>query len=116
MGPIHAGRAIKRALPRSALVVTVEYEKFGNNSPILLYWADRRGWSFDFGSITPEVIALLKNEHGARYFVTTLWHGLSVTRPEVADYLRTRRQVPLNAAPENTVVFDLLSEATPESR
>lgn len=109
MVPIHAGRAIDGALPQTALVVTVEYEQYGNNSPILLYWAHRRGWSFDFTSITPHVIDRLNKQYGARYFATTMWHRLSAARPDVADYLKTRKQVRLDGAPANTVVFDLTS-------
>jgi 4-amino-4-deoxy-L-arabinose transferase-like glycosyltransferase len=109
--PIDAGRAIKHAVAPSELIVTVEYEQYGNNSPILLYWSHRRGWSFDFTSITPHVIELLQKEFGARYFATTLWHRLSAARPDVAEYLKSRRQVPLNGAPPNTVVFDLSADA-----
>jgi hypothetical protein len=80
MVPIEAGRAIEQVVPPSSLLVTVEYEEYGNNSPILLYWAHRRGWSFDKTSITPQVIELLRGTYGARYFVTTIWPSLSAGR------------------------------------
>ena len=107
MVPIDAGRAIQGVVDPSALMVTVEYEEYGNNSPILLYWAHRRGWSFDKGSITPQVIDLLRKDFGARYFVTTIWGAVSKDHPEVVEYLQTRKQVPLRGAPRDTMLFDL---------
>ena len=116
MVPIEAGRAIQGAVDPSALVVTVEYEEYGNNSPILLYWAHRRGWSFDKGSITPQVIDLLRRSYGARYFATTIWPGLSAAHPDVAQYLRTRAQIPLSGAPRDTALFDLTAESGAASK
>ena len=110
--PIRTGRSIESVVEPSALLVTVEYEQYGNNSPILLYWAHRRGWSFDFKSITPNVIELLRRDYGAKYFVTTRWGALSTAQPEIVKYLRTRREVRLPGNPRDTVLFDL---ATPAS-
>ena len=107
MTPIEAGRAIKHAVDPSALIVTVEYDEYGNNSPILLYWAHRRGWSFDKAAITPQVIELLRKDFGARYFATTIWPSMSAAHPDVAEYLRSRRQVTLQGAPRDTALFDL---------
>jgi hypothetical protein len=107
MVPIEAGRSIQAVTDPSALIVTVEYEQYSNNSPIQLYWAHRRGWSFDPKSITPQVLELLKKQFGARYFVTTIWRHLSTARPDVAAYLQSRRQVALPGAPRDTVMFDL---------
>jgi len=87
--------------------VTVEYEEYGNNSPILLYWAHRRGWSFDKTSITPQVMELLRKDFGARYFATTIWPVLEGTRPDVVEYLRTKKQVTMPGAPRDTRVFEL---------
>ncbi len=103
LAPIEAGRAIDRAVEPSALLVTVEYEEYGNNSPILLYWSHRRGWSFDKGSITPQVVEMLRRDFGARYFVTTIWPSLSAAHPELIRYLRTKAQVPLPGAPRDTL-------------
>ena len=94
-------------MPPDALIVTVEYEKFGNNSPILLYWSHRRGWSFDFESITPHVIERLRTRFGARYFATTLWPQLAATQPVLADYLRSHKEIPLPGAPAGTALFAL---------
>ena len=87
---------------------------FGNNSPILLYWAHRRGWSFDLGSISPHVIDLLRKRFGATYFATTIWPRLAAAHPDVAEYLRARRQVPVPNAPPNTMLFDLTTDADPD--
>ena len=111
MIPIEAGAAMQRVVEPSALVVTVEYQDYGNNSAILLYWAHRRGWSFDVHSITPQVIDLLKNRFGARYFVTTAWGSVSSADPEVVRYLRTRREVAMPGAPRDTRLFDLRADA-----
>ena len=110
MAPIEAGRAIERAVPPNALLVTVEYEEYGNNSAILLYWSHRRGWSFDRTSITPQVLDLLRKNFGARYFVTTLWRRLSAERPDIAQYLETRGRMALPGAPADTALFDLASQ------
>ena len=107
MIPLDAGRAIQRVVEPTALLVTVEYEEYGNNSPILLYWAHRRGWSFDKTSITPQVLELLRKDFRGRYFVTTIWPVLQAARPDVVEYLRTRKQIPLPGAPRDTVLFDL---------
>jgi 4-amino-4-deoxy-L-arabinose transferase-like glycosyltransferase len=113
MTPIDAGRAIQQVVDPSALLVTVEYEQYGNNSPILLYWAHRRGWSFDKASITPQVVDLLQREYGADYFVTTVWPAVSAAQPDLVTYLRSRRQVAVPGAPRDTVLFDLRAAAGP---
>ena len=112
MIPIEAGRVIEGAVDPAALVVTVEYQEYGNNSPILLYWSHRRGWSFDKTSITPEVIDLLRRSYGARYFASTMWPALSAARPDVVQYLQTRARVALPGAPRDTVLFDLNRDAS----
>jgi len=109
--PAAAGRSLQRMVEPSALLVTVEYEEYGNNSPILFYWAHRRGWSFDKTSITPQVIELLRRDFGARYFVTTMAPVLEGTRPDVMEYLKKKRRVPLPDAPRDTVLYDLTEPA-----
>ena len=49
-----AGAAIDARTPKDALLATVEYERYGSNSPMLLYFAHRKGWSFDQVSISPQ--------------------------------------------------------------
>ena len=73
LAPIQAGAVMQNIVSPPSLVVTVEYELHGNNSPILLYWMHRRGWTFDLESISPHVIDLLRKRFGATYFVTTIW-------------------------------------------
>lgn len=104
---IAAGVAINRVVDPHALVIVVEYPQFGNNSPILLYRAHRRGWSFDLRSISPHVIERLKTHFGADYFATTMWSDLETAQPELASYLRSQTQIPLADAPGNTVLFEL---------
>jgi 4-amino-4-deoxy-L-arabinose transferase-like glycosyltransferase len=104
---IQKSQAIGSVVEPDALIVTVEYEQFGNNSPILLYWAHRRGWSFDLAAITPHVIELLRKDYGAKYFASTVWSAVSKTHPDVEAYLRTHAQVALPGSPRDTVLFDL---------
>ena len=63
------GRAV-RELTQVAPVITVDYFEGGANSPMMLYYAHRTGWSFDVHSISVEVIEHLVRTRGARYFVT----------------------------------------------
>jgi hypothetical protein len=110
---IQAGQALEHVVEPDALVVTVEYGEFGNNSAILLYWAHRRGWSFDQISITPHVVELLRKDYRARYFATTQWTDLSRVHPDLVAYLRTKRQVPVPGNPRDTVLFDLNADGAP---
>ena len=48
---IAAGAAIDAAVEPDAMLIVVQYDQRGTNSPELLYRADRRGWSFDRESI-----------------------------------------------------------------
>jgi hypothetical protein len=87
-------------------VIVVEYEQ-GTNSPVLLYMMRRRGWSFDMQTISPHVIEHLKRE-GATYFATTTFLLLENRRPDVAEYLRMTREIPLgDRAPEEIKLFEL---------
>ncbi len=113
LATIQKGQAIGQVSAPDDLFVTVEYEEFGNNSPILLYWAHRRGWSFDLAAITPHVIELLKKDYGARFFTTTVWPAVMKNHPDVVAYLRTRKEISLPGNPRDTVVFDLAESATP---
>lgn len=107
MGPIAVGHALRGAVPADQLLVTVEYQQYGINSPILLYHAQRRGWSFDMRSISPHVIERLRSRFGARFFVTTLWPQLERQQPEVAEYLRQKPRVDLGTMPRSTALFRL---------
>ena len=103
---MRAGEIIAAATPPDALIAVIEYERFGNNSPTLLYYADRRGWSLDLDSVTDHGLVQLRR-NGARFFATTLWPQLQARRPEVADFLRAHGPLPLEGAPPGTAVFRL---------
>jgi hypothetical protein len=92
------GQRLQSLTPPGALLVTVEYEQFGGNSPVVLYHARRRGWSFDSTSITPDVIKRLQTRHGAKYFVTLIWSDIVRRRPDVAAYLQTQENIPIDAS------------------
>jgi 4-amino-4-deoxy-L-arabinose transferase-like glycosyltransferase len=112
LGTISIGQTIERVTEPDALIVTVEYEQFGNNSAILLYWAHRRGWSFDLAAITPHVIELLRKDYGARYFVSTVWPAVERDHPDVVAYLSTKKRVELPGTPASTAMWDLETPAS----
>lgn len=105
--PITAGAAINGVVEGDALLVVVEYREYGNNSPILLYRTNRRGWSFDVRSISPHVIERLETHYGATYFATTIWPTLAAERPDVADYLGAQARIPLEGVPPDVALFKL---------
>jgi len=84
----------------------VEYDRYGGNSPILLYHARRHGWSFDAESITPEVVRRLHAQYGAQFFVTLIWSVLEQQRPELARFLATQERLEL-AGPADAAAFAL---------
>jgi hypothetical protein len=75
-------------------------------SPILLYFTHLKGWSFDVGDLTPQVVDNLRRL-GARYFITTQWSHFKDARPEAASYLERYRTVNIPGVPGDTVVFEL---------
>ena len=74
---------------------------------MLLYFAHARGWSLDADTATVHVVSGLRLSKGARYFATTRWAEVQRKQPELAMFLASRRELPLNNAPANTVLFDL---------
>jgi Dolichyl-phosphate-mannose-protein mannosyltransferase/PA14 domain len=102
--PIILGQQLREGTPGDALVVTVEYDRYGGNSPLVLYHAQRRGWSFDAASITPEVVRRLHSQYGARFFVTLIWSVLEQQRPELTKYLATQERLPLSG-PADSAAF-----------
>jgi len=100
-----AGAAVDRAAAeRDALLIVVD--DYGVTSPVLLYFAERRGWSFGPRDLTPALVDWLR-KLGARYFVTTEWDELSELNPEVAAYVARHRRVGLDGEPPQTRLFDL---------
>jgi hypothetical protein len=108
MGPVRTGEAIARVTAPDATFIVVEHTRIVNaaNSPMLLYHARRRGWSFDLVSLTPAAMEELIHR-GVHYFVTTVWNQLAVTRPEVAQMLKEYEEIPLEDAPEGSRLFRL---------
>ena len=102
---IHAGQAIEAVVPRNETVIVVEYEKFGGNSPMVLFWAHRKGWSFDMTAITPHVVERLRRQYKARYFATTMWPEIEARQPVLADYLRAQKRLPVDVT--GTAVFEI---------
>jgi 4-amino-4-deoxy-L-arabinose transferase-like glycosyltransferase len=92
---IDAGAAIDVRTPKDALLATIEYERYGSNSPMLLYFAHRKGWSFDLVSISPSVIEYLRTERGVCYVAVTEWPALEATRPDVVEFLEPYPHVDL---------------------
>jgi hypothetical protein len=101
---LRAGEAIDRAAEDGTLLAVVD--DYGVNSPILLYFARARGWSFDAETIDAHVLRGLERQ-GARYFATTRWSDVKSKQPLLAEYLQTRAALPLDGAPRDTVLFDL---------
>jgi 4-amino-4-deoxy-L-arabinose transferase-like glycosyltransferase len=102
---IHAGRALQARVPPEDTVVVVEYAQYGANSPILLYHAHLKGWSFDLSSISPHVVQRLQRQFGARYFATTIWSQIEATQPTLAEYLKQQERVDVDV--EDTALFRL---------
>jgi 4-amino-4-deoxy-L-arabinose transferase-like glycosyltransferase len=103
---IESGKAIATHIPPTDGLIVVEYEA-GTNSPVLLYFARRRGWSFDLATISPHVIEKLRKE-GALYFATTIFPLLEEKRPDVVTYLKMHREIPLDRrVPNETKLFEL---------
>ncbi len=99
-----AGQAIAAAADDGALMVVVD--DYGVNSPMLLYFAHARGWSFDADTARADAVRGLTSR-GARYFATTRLSEVVRRQADLAMYLGTKRRVPLSGAPPNTALFDL---------
>ena len=99
-----AGLAIDRATSDNDLAIVVD--NYGIMSPILLYFTHLKGWSFDVGDLTPQVVDNLRRL-GARYFITTQWSHFKASRPEAAAYLERYRPADIPGVPGDTMVFEL---------
>lgn len=105
-GFVDWGRAV-REMTEVAPMITVDYLQGGANSPMMLYYAHRQGWSFDVHSISVEVIEHLVRTSGARYFVTAVWRELAMEKPEVAEYLLRHHPLPLPPLGRDLKAFDI---------
>jgi len=99
-----AGRVIDLVTDDNSIAVVVD--DYGIMSPILLYFAHLKGWSFEPTDVSPAVIDNLRRL-GARYFVTTRWSELKSVRPEAAAFLDMYQDVGLAGAPADTRLIDL---------
>jgi 4-amino-4-deoxy-L-arabinose transferase-like glycosyltransferase len=105
---IDAGKAIEAATPKGSLLVVVEYDRAGTNSPLLLYYAHRRGWSFDAFAIRPMTVDYLHQRRSACFFATSGWSHIEATQPETARYVAgTFREIPLPGIYRDYRLFDL---------
>jgi hypothetical protein len=96
------GRVIDVMTDDNDLAIVVD--NYGIMSPILLYFAHLKGWSFEPTDVSPAVIDNLRGL-GARYFVTTRWRELKSERPETAAFLEMYQDL-LNE-PADTRLIDL---------
>lgn len=105
---IDAGAAIDAATPKGALFVVVEYDRAGTNSPLLLYYAHRRGWSFDAHAIRAMTVDYLHTRKNACYFATSGWSHIQFLQPDTARYITTTfREIPLPGVYPDYRLFDL---------
>jgi hypothetical protein len=101
---LQAGRSIDVATEDNDLAIVVD--DYGIMSPILLYFAHLKGWSFEPGDLSPQVIDGLR-ARGARYFVTTRWSEVQRMRPEAATFVDRYRELKLSGLPRDTRILDL---------
>jgi 4-amino-4-deoxy-L-arabinose transferase-like glycosyltransferase len=80
------GNLVQSMIPPDAMVMTVDYDRGGVNSPMLLYHARRQGWSFDISTVSPEIIENLRTHYGLQFFVTSIRPELQANH-RVVDYL-----------------------------
>ncbi len=99
-----AGRVIDVITDDNAVAVVVD--DYGIMSPILLYFAHLKGWSFEPTDVSPQVVDNLRRL-GARYFVTTRWSEMKRVKPETAAFLDTYQDVSIGGAPADTRLIDL---------
>lgn len=104
---VNAGEQIDRHSPASALVITIEYDRYGSNSPMLLYFAHRKGWSFDATSISIPVIDYLHTHFGACHVAVADWFMLAANRPDIAQWLDAAQRVDLPDTHDQFRLFDL---------
>jgi hypothetical protein len=99
-----AGRIVDVITDDNSVAIVVD--DYGIMSPIFLYFAHLKGWSFEPTDVSPSVADNLRRL-GARYFVTTRWDDLKNARPDTAAFLELYQDVPVNGAPRGTRLIDL---------
>ena len=101
------GNVVQTLVPPDALVMTVDYDKAGVNSPMLLYYARRQGWSFDVSTLSPPLIEHLRTTHELKFFATSYRREVESDRPQVVTYLNQFETVPVPAEHTWLWVVDL---------
>lgn len=104
--PAH-GSFVQSVVPPDALIVTVDYQDHGVNSPMLVYYARRQGWAFDIFTISPKVIERLRTWHGAKYFASSIGHDLLSAREDVRYYLEGFERIPSPPEMQRLLLVDL---------
>jgi 4-amino-4-deoxy-L-arabinose transferase-like glycosyltransferase len=99
-----AGRIVDVITDDNSVAIVVD--DYGIMSPIFLYFAHLKGWSFEPTDVSPSVADNLRRL-GARYFVTTRWDDLKNARPDTAAFLELYQEVPVGGAPAGTRLIDL---------
>jgi len=99
-----AGRVIDGITDDNDLAIVVD--DYGIMSPVLLYFAHLKGWSFEPTDVSPAVIDNLRRL-GARYFVTSRWRALKTERPEAAAFLEKYQDLSITGVPADTRLVDL---------
>ena len=90
------GSSIDAATRDNDLAIVVD--DYGIMSPMLLYFSHLKGWSFDPGDLTPEIVENLRRL-GARYFITTQWNEVAEARPETTAHLARFPDLAIEGAP-----------------
>jgi hypothetical protein len=98
-----AGRIVDVITDDNSVAIVVD--DYGIMSPIFLYFAHLKGWSFEPTDVSPSVADNLRRL-GARYFVTTRWDELKNARPDTAAFLELYQDVPVDGAPPGTRLID----------
>ena len=99
-----AGRIVDVITDDNSVAVVVD--DYGIMSPIFLYFAHLKGWSFEPTDVSPSVVQNLR-QLGARYFVTTRWEEFRNAKPDTAAFLEMYQDVPVGGAPAGTRLIDL---------
>lgn len=103
--PAH-GSFLQSVIPPDALIITVDYRDHGVNSPMLVYYARRQGWTFDLFTISPKVIEHLRNSHGAKYFASSIANELP-GREDLRYYLEGFERIPSPPGMQRLILVDL---------
>jgi 4-amino-4-deoxy-L-arabinose transferase-like glycosyltransferase len=101
------GSFLQSFVPPDALIITVDYYTQAANSPMLLYYARRQGWSFDVTTISPKVVDRLRTAYGARYLVSSIAGELLAQREDMRYYVTQYEQVPPPPGMGDLLVVDL---------